>query len=363
MKKCHFIIMVVSLIGIILSGRLGTGVDAQEQSPLTSASTRPQDFLDYINNRPSFHEHHTWGVFLGTGWHEGKLWQIEEWKQEEKWINPFTGKPFPEDTRVFIFGHANPALEGLRIVSDHLEIHAFSSWEELEGQHFDFGICHSNGCTNAINAHRQGLMRVEQFFTLGTDWTAKDFQPGDLQGAGLTLFAMKGDPIWKIPAPEWARMEDGAGLKFSIPFDRPQDIPTGLRNLLTQGRADPDRFPVIFLHPPSRSEATLLNPLRAHTLMDSYLKALGQWMQSDGSLQKAIARQIRQRFDPITSDEPPPIVPFPPGCPGCGGGGGPGSPGSSFQGPGRGGLPSTPGMDRGGISVDIHINPSDFQSP
>jgi hypothetical protein len=54
-------------------------------------------------------------------------------------------------------------------VSDHFEIHVLSSWDGLQGQHFDFVLCHSNGCTNALGAQRDGVMQADHFFALGTD--------------------------------------------------------------------------------------------------------------------------------------------------------------------------------------------------
>lgn len=179
--------------------------------------------------------------------------------------------------KIFVFGHNNPVAELARIVTDHLEVHVLSSWKELAGYHFDFVICHSNGCTNALDAHRMGVMRAEHFFALGTDWTSKDFRPGDLKGTKLWFFVTKGDPIWKIPAPNWARIsKDTPGFTFAIPFDHPKEIVKGLGNLFTQGRADPDRFPVIRLDSPK--------PPRVHAIFESYFPAIRQWMDSEGEV-------------------------------------------------------------------------------
>lgn len=342
MRGHCLVTIVVSLVGVILAG--GPVVRADEQ-----------DFLDYINDRPTFREHHSWAIFFGTGWTQEDLKHIQEWEREGKWINPFTEQPF-DKVKVFVFGQDNPVLEALRVVSDHLEVHVLSSWKELEGYHFDFAICHSNGCTNTIDAHKSGIMRVDTFLSLGTDWTSKNFRPGDLKGAELYFFATKGDPIWKIPAPDWARItEDTPGLSFSVPGDNPWEIVKGMGNLLTRGRADPDRFPVIRLDAPPGQEGTLSKPFRPHGIVASYFQALDQWMKAGGKLQKALAEKIRQ-VEASLSDDQKKIISVPPG------GGGPGGMGSSSQSPGGGILPSVPGADRGGVYPEIRITPQDFQS-
>lgn len=187
MKGRSVVTIIVSLVAVILA------------RPLIARAT-DQDLLDYLNVRPSFREHYPWALFLGTGWTREKLERLRDLVERRELINPFTGQPF-DKLKVFAFGQKNPVFEGLRIVTDHLEIHVLSSWEELAGYQFDFAICHSNGCTNAIDAQRMGIMRVDHLFALGTDWASKDFRPGDLKGAKLWFFVTKGDPIWKIPAP------------------------------------------------------------------------------------------------------------------------------------------------------------------
>jgi hypothetical protein len=355
-----------TIIVLLRVTMFGVGLGWADDLTRTPPRTVSQEFQHYINNRPPIRKHHPWGVFLGTGWSKEDLEQIEEWREEGKWVNPFTGQPF-DTVPVFVFGHENLVQEGLRIVSDHLEVHVLSSWEELEGLHFDFVICHSNGCTNAVDAHRQGVMQAEHFLALGTDWTSKHFRPGDLRGADITFFAMATDPIWKIPAPEWARIRDDTpGFKITVPFDSPTEIPRGMKNLLTQGRADPDRFPVIRLEPPPGRRAKPFKSLQPHALVDSYFESLKQWMQSPGPMQHDISKQIRQAEAALEEDDRKKAAPFPPdqgpppppACPGCGGGGGPGSGGSGLP-----GSPSTPRLDpRGGIAIDINIKPEDFQS-
>lgn len=210
---------------------------------------------------------------------------IEAWEREGKWVDPITERPFDANTKVFVFGQRDLVREGLRVFTDHFDIHVLSSWKELKGYHFDFVLCHSNGCPNALGAHRDGIIRVDHFLALGTDWTAKDFRPGELKGADLVFFVMKGDPIWKIPAPTWAQITENArGLKWSIPFDSPMDIVKGAGNLLTRGRADPDRFPVIPLAPLASAKATLSTPFASHALVDGYIPALRQWFRLPGDL-------------------------------------------------------------------------------
>jgi hypothetical protein len=331
------------VVGMLVSMLLvGTGVAHSEEPGAAAPPADPQAFKDYINNRLPTRAHHTWGIFLGTGWNKDNLDRIEKWQREGKWTNPFTGEPF-DNVKVFVFGKTNPLLEGFRIVSDHLEIHVLSSWEELQGQHFDFAICHSNGCTNAIGAHRDGVMQ---------------FQPGELRGADLTFFVTQSDPIWKIPAPNWAAItEQTPGLRFTIPFG-------------SAGGTGQPRYPVIRLAPPSDRRGTLTKPLQAHALVDTYFQGVRQWMRTTGPRQQSITeklrtlspREERQTLAPAPSGHG---MPRSGGCPPpCGGGSGPGSPGPGTPGMGQGVHRSTPTPDpRGGIAIDIRLTPDDFRSP
>ena len=355
MLRYRLVWVMGALVSALLVGA-GTG-HAEERRPASS----PNDtrvFKDYSNNRPTFREHHTWGIFLGTGWNQDNIDQIAAWQQEGKWVNPFTGQPF-DDARVFVFGQTNPVLEGVRIVADHFELYVLSSWDTLQGQHFDFALCHSNGCTDAIAAHRDGVMQADHFFALGTDWTLKYFQPGSLRGADLTFFAMPSDPIWKIPAPNWKRItEDTPGFSFTIPFG-------------DASGAGQDRFPVIRLDLPANRRGTLRHPFQAHALVDAYFQGVRQWMHTVGSQQQAVIAQLRQA-GACSSDDRKDCAPVasrpsaPPsgGCPpDCGGGGGPGSPGHGPHGGDQGTLHSTPTQDpRGGIAIDIHLTPEDFRA-
>lgn len=330
--------------------------------PHVSPAPSTHKLPDMPNSRQPSPASPTWAVFMGTGWNEKKKGLIDQWQRDGKWVNPFTGQPL-KDAQVFVFGRDNALLEAVRIVGDHFEMHPLSSREELRGQHFDFVMCHSNGCPNAIDAQRQGLIQVDTFFALGTDWTSKGFQPGDLRGANLVFFTMKTDPIWKIPAPNWARLEDGVALKFSIPFDSPTEIPKGAWNLLTQGRADPDRFPVVRLDPPPGERSTPLQPFKAHGLAESYFPAINQWRQSDGPQQKIVHNILRQVDAAPSQDDWKKSLGVPPGCPGCGGGNGSNSLGNLLQGPNNGISSKIISPDpRGGVSADVHINPGDFQA-
>lgn len=322
------------------------------------STSPPRQRLDL--DRQNYPRHETWGIFLGTGWTREDLAQIDTWRQQNLWTNPFTGRSF-DNAKVFAFGHGNPALEGLRIVTDHLEVHVLSSWKDLKGYQFGVVVCHSNGCANAIDAHKAGAIKVQHFVALGTDWTSKDFRPGELKGASLTFFTTKNDPIWKLPAPSWMRMGDSTpGLGFKVPFDRPSEIPRGIGNLITRGRSDPDRFPVILLNPPRGQEGSLAKPVRAHSLIDSYFPAIRKWMDSDGDAQRTLGGRIRQAEAAGRRDDQHKSPLGPPG--------GPGNPGARLpgvsnhgSGPGHGVLPSAPGGGpRGGISVDIPIGSGDF---
>lgn len=365
MKRYRWVtvILLLSLLGLgaALAGMWATPSDERNRGSLQSLN-------DPINDPPSFQKRHPWAIFFGTGWTEEGLKEVGERVKEGKLINPFTGEPFDRETRLFAFGQKNAFGEAIRVVTDHLEIHLFSSWEELRGYHFDFALCHSNGCTNAIDAIRRGFTRVEYLFALGTDWTSKHFPPGDLKGTRLLFFATQGDPIWKIPAPNWAPItENTPGLALSIPFDHPWEIAKGMGNLLTQGRADLDRFPVTRLDPPPGQSGTLLKPFRPHAIFDSYFPAIGQWMKKEGSLQKEIAEKIRRRRPFIRRDEKKKTSSSPPGppeCPWCGdgGGGGGGGTGGAPPSTGEGIHPSRPGTDpRGGVFAEIEIDPKDFR--
>lgn len=304
----------------------------------------------------TFREHHTWGIFLGLGATPEERRQVEDSIRHGKWLNPFTGKPF-EDAKVFAFGHTNPASDRVRVVGDHLQIPALSSWSALEGLHVDFVICHSNGCPNALGAHAEGVMRAEHFLALGTDWTSKDFRPGELKGADVTFFVLPGDPVWRIPAPSWTRVaEDAPGLAITIPFDRLKDIPKGLVNLATQGRADPDRYPVVHLSPPRGQGPTLAQPFRAHFLEDSYSPAIRMWLDQGGEIQTKVNEQIRRAGRHPNGDEERKPGFLPPGGGGPWGGGRGGSnPASPGQGASRNAV-SPPG----GVSAEIAIDPRDI---
>ena len=248
----------------------------------------------------------TWSVFLGTGWNQNNKDLIAQYQRDGKWINPFTGQPL-QDAQVFVFGRDNALLEAVRIVGDHLQTPVLSSREELRGQHFDYALCHSNGCTNALSAQRDGLVQVDTFFAMGTDWTNKNFRPGDLQGANLVFFTMKTDPIWKLPALDLTSMGTdgkGVGLQLSLPFEKLTDIPVDIKNLVTQGRADPDRFPVVRLDPPPGEQSTLRKPFQAHRLVDSYFPAIQKWLQADGPQQQRVQGLLPQATAPEAGASP-----------------------------------------------------------
>lgn len=280
----------VTVLGFLLTVGVRAGLD----DPHVDA------FLDYVHAQPSFARHASWAVLFGTGWTEDSLEQIERWKREGNWINPFTGEPFDDDVQLFVFGQESKALELARILGDHLEIHALSSWKDLEGWQFDFAVCHSNGCTNAIDAHRSGVTRFDTLFALGTDWTSKVFGPADPKGAKLYFFAIDGDPIPHIPAPEWGRVETAPALQFSVPFDVLDEIPAGVVGLVRGRRPLGDSFPRIELEVPDGQGHS---PGARHALVDSYFEAIRRWMGSRGEFQEEI-RQRLQGPDRRSREEP-----------------------------------------------------------
>jgi hypothetical protein len=92
------------VVGVLVSALLvGAGLGHGEERWPVASPTDTQVFKDYSNNRPTVREHHTWGIFLGTGWNKDNIDQIAAWQKAGKWINPFTGQPF-HDARVFVFG-------------------------------------------------------------------------------------------------------------------------------------------------------------------------------------------------------------------------------------------------------------------
>jgi hypothetical protein len=183
--------------------------------------------------------------------------------------NPFTGRPFdPRRTDVFAFGRDSVAGELSRVAADHLEVPLFPSSGELKGQHYAFGICHSNGCTRLFSAQRSGDVKIDQIFALGTDWTSHTFAPGELKGSRVTFFVAQDDPVWKIPGQLMKINQDTPGIGVKIPFERLSDIPQGMANMVTKGRPDTDRYPVVHLETPRGQSPTLTSPFSAHSLTE-----------------------------------------------------------------------------------------------
>lgn len=358
MYNNHFVLRMLVFVSIVI---MAYGSGQADDRTWTRPPVIPQELLDQLNNRPPAREHHTWGIFLGFGATQHDLAQYAALQQAGQLINPFTGQPF-QDVKVFVFGHNSLLAEGVRIVSDHLELHVLSSWRELDGQRFDFGICHSNGCTNALNAQRQGVMRVEHFYALGTDWTRKDFRPGDLRGADVVFFAMQGDPVWHLPAPNLTVSKDRIGWQFSVPFEHLRDIPRGVQHWFTEGRADPDRFPVIRLEPLPVRAGTHRQFMQAHFILESYFPALDRWMHTESPVQKAIKERVSPHEVPTRREDQGKGSWLPPGG-GGGDSGGIGGAGGSLPQLGGKLSPSTAAPDpRGGIAIPITIGPRDFEA-
>ena len=295
-----------------------------------------------------YRQHYQWGIFLGAGTTPEQLRKFAEEIEAKRITNPFTRRPF-DDVKIFAFGKDNPLLEGLRLVTDHLELHVLSSASELRDYRFDHAICHSNGCTYSIDAHREGLMRMDNIYAMGTDYFTKDFSPGELRGANLTFFVAKGDSIPRIPALNWERVtEETPGFGITIRGNSPGEIARGFGRLFTGGRGDGGTFPVVRLDPPGGQRATITQPFKPHALENSYFKAVGEWMDRRGTMQN----ELRSRIDSTRAFAPPNVTP-PRQRP--------------LSGTDRS-LPNQPlrqrsNVDaRGGISADITIDSRDFKN-
>jgi hypothetical protein len=273
----------------------------------------------------------TWAVFLGVG---GTPEEVRRTAARlPQTTNPLTGRPFGQ-VDVYGFGRGNTVLEMGRAVTDHIGVPILSSSGNLYGQQYDHAVCHSNGCTKLFQAQSDGSVRVGHIYAFGTDSRSRTFMPGELRGAQVVFFDARGDIVPKIPAPSLAKInENTPGLVVRIPFDTPADIPRGVKNLVTKGRADD--LPVVKLPTPVAQRATLANPVKPHFLLDSYFPATQKWMQQAGELQ----RQIRTQVDRSS------------GTASSGGGGGQGPPPGNGAGSGA----------RGGVKADIRIDASDIR--
>ena len=371
-----------------------TPVQNASQERSSTSAKRPSEFLDYSNDRRPMN-YREWGVFMGTGWTPEVLRENLDKVRTgfKKWDNPFEGKPFDNDTPFFAFGNKGAGFEAARVVGNHLDL--FTTRDEVSGYRFKFVLCHSNGCTQAINAHRRGQIEVEHFLALGTDWTQKNFEPGELGSAKITFFAHRGDLVPRIPVPEWNRVtEDTPGLAFEIPFENLSDIPRGLGSVASGGPPNPDRFRFVKLDPPPGQEARLTQPVAPHALTDSYFRSISKWMREpvsvpfrdelgfgrpnssrSGTISKpgngfsaptpaqsiprvtpGVIGKSGEGFVPPPPPPPPPSgpPPSPPPPPGPGGA-------LSWSHRGRGALHVPNIRDRGGIAANIEINASDFE--
>jgi len=253
-----------------------------------------QAFLDHINDRSSanFPNHYTTGIFLGTGETQDEANDLLALWKEKGVLNPFTSRPFA-DTKVFAFGSPAVPVEALRVFADNVGVFVLSSWRELKGYRFDYIICHSDGCTNAIAAIREGLIKADYIFALGANWTYKDIPPGSLRGAKLIFFVMEGDPVPELLAGDIDRVGNTPVVRVTITrFDSPWGLVKGIWKRLTGGR--PDDIPVIVLKQPEDLRG---GPLRAHSLVAAYFKAILAKMKQGGP--EPEIGQIKESLDGV----------------------------------------------------------------
>ena len=343
--KRHQALAVALTLGTMMSP-LNTWAQSQEPSAVQPPLKVNPRALDYFNDRPVNGAHRPWGLFLGMGATLDERNRVLSEIKAGVFLNPFTGQPFKrEEVEVFVFGHEHLPVEVARVVTDHLEVHVLSSWEDLKGKQFDFVICHSNGCPNALDAQRYGVIWAKHFFTLGTDWTLKDLKPGDLRGADLTRFVMKGDIVPKLPAPGSTRAGEAAfAYQFTLRFG---------------GSPGVNESPFISLDPPPGQHADLQHPVRPHALQDSHFTSIQQWMHQEGPQQTAIAQKIGITSSPSLLQQMHRTAPLDR----RGKDGDPSVKGIPSPSLSREASPSPYGISpRGGIAAGVTIRPDDFQS-
>jgi len=129
----------------------------------------------------------------GTGWWPAKT---EREAPEESWQNPFTGGPSTSQDRFFQLrnaqfkngfhwnSRARPPI--MRVLC------ADTGLDDLKGYSFDYIICHSDGCTVALEALNRGLIRAGYVFALGANWTNREVPPGGYGGAKIVYFTVDG---------------------------------------------------------------------------------------------------------------------------------------------------------------------------
>lgn len=337
-----------------------------------SRNARPLDYIDYINgvDRSAYPNSLRCGVFLGTGWWPAEM---EREAPEESWQNPFTGGPFDaSQDRFFSFGTPNfkwLPLELARATVDHTGFFVLTpGLDDLKGYSFDYIICHSDGCTVALEALNRGLIRAGYVFALGANWTNREVPPGGYGGAKIVYFTVDGDIVPKIPEARWDRLQN-----------------TPLIKLVWRFGGGSDRM-VVRLRKPGTAAG-------AHDLADSYFVSILDWMAQGGTLANAIKEYVTaskgnskgnsaareqdrkpkkrdRRASGKAADDTSPRCPnCPPGCPphcdgGGGGGGGGGDGGGRRGGGGGGGGGGTVGVSKqnpGGVSADIQLRREDFE--
>jgi hypothetical protein len=284
--------------------------------------------------------------------------------------NPFTGRPF---SSVDVVGQGKASLGSLkapielfRVATDHLNLHLLSSPSQIRGE-YNVVMCHSNGCTLALEAIRRGDLKANYVYAFGTDWTTRTIPRQELHGAQLTFFGVNSDPIKYLPAPRLESKGHALYLQWDVRFDRPSEIPRSLINLV---RGRPNDYPYVDLRAPRG--LSVINPVDQHYMLESYFKAVRTYMQTGpANVTTGLAAPFRSSQPPPSTSSATPSPPpaqgsnsnqknlLPPGPPGPPGGGGPGTGPGSGSGHTPGMLPATAGP-RGGIKADISITDADF---
>ncbi|MCB1690985.1 MAG: hypothetical protein KDI33_20990 [Halioglobus sp.] len=108
--------------------------------------------------------------------------------------NPLTGEPFPRGTVFFFPGSSSVMVEFFRAPFETLfgvtdKAKRFSG---LSGQTFSEVFCHSNGCTQAQAAAKNGFISIEHLYHLGSPWLTSNT---NLDGTVHTIFDQSFDPI------------------------------------------------------------------------------------------------------------------------------------------------------------------------
>lgn len=198
------------------------------------------------------------GIVFGTGWNNQNMHiKIEELKKEGKWRNPFSKKPFPKETKYISFGELNSFHESIRVMGNHFGINDESKlFKPIQGNNFKYVICHSNGCTVAIQAYINQYIKVDHFLMMGSDWTHKRLDFKNVSVPKITVFTVPGDPVPFIPHLFGKPDEDGGRIGLEISSYVEAD------NVVSLPELDDDT----------------INPIDRHDLGRSYFPRIEKWI-------------------------------------------------------------------------------------